>query len=800
MRSAVRKLAALFVVTATVGVLLVAAMPVAASHQVFVVTSTGDGSDAMPGDGTCGGTGPAPSLGPGETLPPLDVPCTLRAAIEEANAHEVSTEDTFNSISFDIPSSDPNCSDGVCTIRPATELPPITQPVLIDGYTQPGASPNTGEQTFGLNTVLTIELDGINTSNSDGLVASGAAVTLQGLVINNFDLSGVRLVGNVAGSKIAGNFVGSDPAGAVAKANGYGVSLSEASGVTIGGDPNPIYDPGARNLISGNLFDGVQVSGGSGNILQGNMIGLDATGLAPLGNGSAGVYIGGSDDNIIRSNSISANGQSGVAVSGTDEASAATGNVIDYNFIGGYDQNYGDENSGNAAHGVILDDYARNTLVGAAPSSGGGNLIDANFGDGVAIEGSTSFGNTLSANLILRNSGLGINLDEDAVTDNDELDADAGANTLQNFPILTDVSYTESGTVVTGSIDTAANTNVRIEMFAVNECDATGYGEGWGYMDPGPPEVVTDDNGHADFTWTMNGFSGSPYFTATATVAGNTSEFSPCVVVPPAPGGGGGATAGPGPSQPPATPNPATQPPATPNPATQPPATPAASQPPGSETTSETVAPGGTVTSDREGDGATPSDPIETSVTSPNGGTVTIEETSITEPAPAGFTFLGQQVNITAPPATAQDPLVIVFRLDASLLDAHDPAEITVFRDGVPLVTCDPTPPPSPGPNAPPTPASPDPCLSGRQILADGDLQLTALTSAASAWNFGVRVGGRPSVAPVAAAPTDADGDGVPDTAGVAPVVWNLTIPAALLVIASGGTFLFTRRSARARS
>ncbi len=47
---------------------------------------------------------------------------------------------------------------GPHTIQPISTLPTITDPVVIDGYTQPGASPNTDGPGLGLNTVLEIEL------------------------------------------------------------------------------------------------------------------------------------------------------------------------------------------------------------------------------------------------------------------------------------------------------------------------------------------------------------------------------------------------------------------------------------------------------------------------------------------------------------------------------------------------------------------------------------------------------------------------------------------------------------------
>ena len=74
---------------------------------------------------------------------------SLRQAILDANANP--GKDT---IAFNIPSPGPH------TIQPFSALPTITDPVIIDGYTQPGASPNTNGPGLGLNTVLMIELDG----------------------------------------------------------------------------------------------------------------------------------------------------------------------------------------------------------------------------------------------------------------------------------------------------------------------------------------------------------------------------------------------------------------------------------------------------------------------------------------------------------------------------------------------------------------------------------------------------------------------------------------------------------------
>ena len=134
---------------------------------------------------------------------------------------------------------------------------------------------------------------------------------------------------------------------------------------------------------------------------------------------------------------------------------------------------------------------------------------------------------------------------------------------------------------------------------------------------------------------------------------------------------------------------------------------------------------------------ATASDPLETTVTTPNAGAVSITEEPTTATPPAGFGLLGLQATITAPAATTAQPLQIEFLLDASLLAAGncggpcDASNVAVFRNGTQVPACT---------SAPGT-ASPNPCVSARQALAGGDARLTVLTSTASVWTFGGRSG-----------------------------------------------------------
>lgn len=141
------------------------------------------------------------------------------------------------------------------------------------------------------------------------------------------------------------------------------------------------------------------------------------------------------------------------------------------------------------------------------------------------------------------------------------------------------------------------------------------------------------------------------------------------------------------------------------------------------------VGAGETVGTDPEGDGATPEDPVETSVTTPVAGVVTIAEGPVTGTPPASYAFFGQEIAITAPPATADDPLVLRFRIDLSVLPAGAAAvDVVPFRNGTPLPDC----------AGAPGVAAPDPCRASAVLEGDGDVTVTVLTSAASTWNFGV--------------------------------------------------------------
>ncbi len=193
-------------------------------------------------------------------------PGSLRQAILDANESNAGTD----LIAFNIPGA------GVHTIRPTSPLRIEAAGTTIDGYTQPGASPNT--QLTSDDAVLLIEISGELAGEGDGLGDGSSprshGTTIRGLVINRFQRN--VFVGG-AGSRLEGCFIGTDPTGTAARTRANAVGVRGVGGPTIGGSL-----PAQRNVISGN--DGLGIEHVAGAIIQGNFVGVDATGAVALPN------------------------------------------------------------------------------------------------------------------------------------------------------------------------------------------------------------------------------------------------------------------------------------------------------------------------------------------------------------------------------------------------------------------------------------------------------------------------------------------------------------------------------------
>lgn len=477
--------------------------------------------------------------------------CSLREAIVVANASPA-----LDQIRFTVTG----------TIRPGAALPTITAPVDLDGGSAPACAG-----------APAVEIDGSSAgSNVNGLVvATGASgSSIRGLVVNRFGSgSGIQLLSD--DNVVQCSYVGTNAAGTTAAPNRFGVDVQNGNrnliggtaagegnllsgnsfqgarisglaatgnrvkgnrigtdvtgtvavgnlafgGVNLGGTANEVggAEPGARNLISGNGHGIFLPNGSTNHVIEGNWIGVDVTGNAPLPNTSDGIAINGTPTppatgNVIRGNVISGNGNSGVQLSGTN----AVGNTIEDNLIGvGAD---GTTAVRNGHPSILTAGWGVLTTSGDATIRR--NTIHNN-GTGVQVGTSTSSvvaGVRITENSIAANARQSIDLGGEGPTANDAGDGDGGPNGLQNHPVIT-VATTTS---VSGTLDAAASTGHRIEVFASGAC-----GDAARFL--AAVDVATDAGGHAAFSVTLSGVAAGEQLTATATtVAGSTSEVSPC--------------------------------------------------------------------------------------------------------------------------------------------------------------------------------------------------------------------------------------------------------------------------------
>jgi hypothetical protein len=413
----------------------------------------------------------------------------------------------------------------------------------------------------------------------DGLFLSRSANTVGGSspgarnLISGNTGNGIS-AGTLYGAVIQGNYVGTDITGTLALANGQdGINLSDTVGPNTVGGPNP----GEGNLISGNAGNGIVANDAGSQIIEGNYIGTDASGTQPLGNSTFGVEVVAGSFNTIggtgagAGNLISGNrtgvfigdGQSnqvqgnfiGTDLTGTQALGNGTGVQIDVdafnNTVGGTAAGAGNLISGNQHDGVLLGTFGnvvegnrigtnvtgveplgnggngvevypgeylrgnRDTIGGAAV--GAGNTIAFNGNDGVRI--ASGSGNLVSRNAISSDGGLGIELLP-------------GTNNNQQFPTLAAATVSHGRITISGSLQSAPDTDYTVEFFGNDACNPSGYGEGQRFL--GSAIVTTDDNGVAVFTLTLPlaGVDPGQYVSATATdPTSDTSAFSRCVAV-----------------------------------------------------------------------------------------------------------------------------------------------------------------------------------------------------------------------------------------------------------------------------
>jgi hypothetical protein len=374
---------------------------------------------------------------------------------------------------------------------------------------------------------------------------------------NTTSQGGVGILGvNAVDNQVLGNIIGLDKNGdlmGTRQSSGVGLAAG-ASGNMIGGAA-----VGSRNIISGNQI-GVALNGAHQNTIAGNFIGTDVTGMQDHGNSVTGILfdVGASRNRIGGATPAERNVIAGNDLYGLFIKASSSGNVVQGNFIG-VDQT-GVNALANAIDGVRLVG-AQNTVIGSngdgESDTTEGNLIAFHPGAGVAIYQDEAQGNSIRGNSIHSNGGLGINLvggveDAFGVTANDPLDGDRGPNLLQNYPVLASARTTKD-TRVAGKLASTRFTTFLIDFYANTQADPSGFGEGQRWL--GSTQVTTNDLGEAGFSAVVAPAELGEFVTATATrlvdddgdpatplLARDTSEFSQAVEVRGKPDRGRGAS------------------------------------------------------------------------------------------------------------------------------------------------------------------------------------------------------------------------------------------------------------------
>lgn len=372
---------------------------------------------------------------------------SLRQALIDANAAS-----NLNTIRFNIAGACPR------TITLASLLPTITQPVAIEGYSQPGASRNTAQ--LGWNATLCIVLNGANQItgafgfNVDTGASPDATVSIEGIAFSGHSFVAAQFVAG-RDHRFVGNQIGGS-VGSALLASGTGIRIGgSVEGVRVGGP-----DPADRNVIANTLGAGISLSGSGTTqptlaIIENNYIGTQTGG--DVRSNERGLFIT-SPDHVVRNNVIANSISHGIEISG----SLATDNRITGNRIGIPALCAGTcADRGNGGHGVLIRNSAADNRVES-------NEIAFNALDGIAVTGARR--NSLRRNTIYDHGGIGIDLGDDGRNLFDANNVTAppitAGNDAQNYPSITDASGTAAVGTVSGTLN-SANGWYRLDFYGV---------------------------------------------------------------------------------------------------------------------------------------------------------------------------------------------------------------------------------------------------------------------------------------------------------------------------------------------
>ncbi len=467
--------------------------PVPLSTSTALVNSTGVGTDNNVGDGLCD-TGSLNSEG--------DAECTLIAAVTEANASAL-----VDTIHFAIPLTDPGHSAGVWTITPTNRIDPVTETAVLDARTQPGyagapvieVDGSVSALDDGLRletTALNSELygfavfnygdagiwsranDSILAHNYSGLRADGSTAAPNSRGIDAWDgVQGVQIFSNVASGNTDSGIGVFDPGTSdiLIDGNFVGTNASGTAPVPNGGNGIIVSEANSvdigtvnANVVSGNAFTGIVVTSTGSATIEDNLIGLNAAGDAAIANGGDGVFVNGTSSfvnigTVGNPNFIGGNVGNGVVIS-----SASNLNTIRNNYIGTDVARSVD--LGNGLSGVLIRSGAQDVAIS-------NNTIANNGLDGIRSEpGVTSWVGAIY-NETFNNGGLGFDIGGDGPTLNDLGDADSGTNGLLNYPVIQAINPSGGQFEIEYSLDAPAGNYVVTFYTNPSGADPSGFGE-----------------------------------------------------------------------------------------------------------------------------------------------------------------------------------------------------------------------------------------------------------------------------------------------------------------------------------
>jgi hypothetical protein len=450
---------------------------------------------------------------------------SLRQAILDANANAGA-----DTIAFNIPGGGVQTITPLTTLPAITESVTIdgyTQPGT-------SANTNPFGQPWNAVILIEIDGENLSGFNSAGLVISGGPAVVRGLAINRCggSTNGSIYLNSATGSHvIAGNAIGLDPTGhfvpGVLYAQPTGIWSITPSSLLVGG-PNPAD----RNLISGNIGPfgqgGILSQGGGVTTIQGNYIGTDATGTRKLPNSdgvtcdSASIVVGGSGSG--QGNLISGN-STGISLS------LCTGSTIQGNLIG--TDATGAAPLGNSAGGIVVSASVV-AIGGLGPGEGNTIAFNGTNQPGAAgLAIATGSHAAIRGNQVFGNVPLGIDVGRyvDGTigpTPNDATEAD----NIQNYPILSSVDYGAS-TTVHAAFHSKPSATYDIDFYAGPACLSRPPVLEQGQDFVGTTQVTTDGSGDAtiDFVLPVELAAGQPVTAVATNGTGQSSEFSESILL-----------------------------------------------------------------------------------------------------------------------------------------------------------------------------------------------------------------------------------------------------------------------------